>query len=90
MTGPGSPSPAPAVLQVVEAGADGEDAAELEVDLDTGDADREVTAVLVARARMDGAMRVRTAHPRAARRAAAVIDAIAAARTDAATRGPGA
>lgn len=50
-------------------------------DLDTRGAGRAEVAALVARARVNGACTVRTAHPRAARRAAATIDAIVAART---------
>ncbi|CAN5718118.1 hypothetical protein BH24ACT4_BH24ACT4_11210 [soil metagenome] len=51
-------------------------------DLDTGPADRAAVAAQVARARIDGARAVRTEHPRAAVRAAAVIDAIVAAGQD--------
>lgn len=53
------------------------------VDVDTGADDRAVVAARVARARIGGAGTVRTAHPQAARRAAAVIDALQAARADA-------
>lgn len=52
------------------------------VDLDTGSAGREEVAVAVAVARATGAARVRTADPRAARRAAHVVDAIVAARQE--------
>lgn len=47
--------------------------------VDTGDADGAETAALVAWARMHGATAARTREPRAARRAATVIDAIRAA-----------
>lgn len=67
------PDPALAPLRVVEGGGD-------EVDVDTGAASRADAAALVARARIDGAILIRTAEPRAARRAAGVIDAIVAAR----------
>lgn len=50
------------------------------VDLDTGAAGREETAAAVAAARLAGAVVVRTVQPGPARRAAAVIDAIVAAR----------
>lgn len=77
MAGTGSPSPEEPELHVIDSSTTGAGVAP--VDLDTGDADREATAVLVALARIEGATSVRTAHPRAARRAAAVIDAIVAA-----------
>jgi hypothetical protein len=51
------------------------------VEVDTGSAGRAEVAALVARARIDGASTVRTEDPRAALRAATVIDAIIAART---------
>ncbi len=63
------PAPLPP-LEVVDDGPAG---------LDTGGAGRAEVAALVARARIDGATTVRTAEPRSARRAAAVIDAIVAA-----------
>jgi len=50
------------------------------VDVDTGDQGREGVAATVAAARMAGARTVRTREPAAARRAAHVVDAIAAAR----------
>ncbi|WCO65621.1 hypothetical protein PO878_14040 [Iamia majanohamensis] len=50
-----------------------------EVDLDTGGSDGAEVAALVAAARIDGAATVRTGDPRAAHRAATVIDAIVAA-----------
>ncbi len=69
-----SPS-APAPLVVVDARYDGP------VDLDTGTQGRDEVAASVAAARMAGAVVVRTIEPRAARRAAHVIDALAAARS---------
>lgn len=69
-----TPPPAPAPLVVVDARHDGP------VDLDTGRVGRDAVAVSVAVARMAGAVVVRTSEPRAARRAAHVIDAIAGAR----------
>lgn len=77
MAGTGSPSPERGELRVIDSAQAG--AAVAPVDLDTGDADSDATAVLVACARIGGARSVRTAHPRAARRAAAVVDAIVAA-----------
>lgn len=50
-----------------------------EVDLDTGGSAGAEVAARVAAARIDGAASVRTGDPRAARRAATVIDAIVAA-----------
>jgi len=72
---PRQPADAPVVL---DAGSTDEGG----VDLDTGDADRAATAVLVARARMEGAGSFRTREPAAARRAVTVIDAILAARRE--------
>lgn len=68
------PAPAPAPLVVVGARDDGP------VDLDTGTDGRVAVAVSVAAARLAGAVVVRTGEPRAARRAAHVIDTLAAVR----------
>ncbi len=85
--GSGVESPAvaadPSPLAVVEAEHSEAEQAEVDVDVDvdvdTGIADRAAVAAMVAQARIDGAATVRTRHPQAARRAAAVIDAIVAA-----------
>lgn len=68
MTSDRSPLPPLAVVDEGDAAA-----------LDTGAAERAEVAAQVARARIDGATTVRTDHPRAAIRSAAVIDAIVAA-----------
>lgn len=90
---PRSPLPPPAgplvVLAADDTGADDADdaaddaagAADRDAAVvDTGSADRVLTATLVARARIAGATAIRTRHPQAARRSAEVIDAIIAAR----------
>lgn len=92
---PRSPLPPPAgplvVLAAADTGADDTGADDAADDaaggadrdaavVDTGSADRVLTATLVARARIAGATAIRTRHPQAARRSVEVIDAIIAAR----------
>lgn len=72
---PPVPAPGPPPLELVGPDHHGP------VDLDTGTADSQEVAIAVAVARRAGAVTVRTSQPRAARRAASIIDAIVAVRS---------
>lgn len=80
MTLGSGPRPSPTAVVIEDVTTKGVDGPIPPGAVDTGDADAAATAIIVADVVADGVTHVRTTQPKAARRAATVIEAILAAR----------